>query len=377
MKRRDAVDRLIGMREAFDHGPQADQAFLEAMQANFRRHVDHCADFGRYCRMVGVMPDDIHDHEDVFRIPHVFVANFKRRTFITGSRDDIHLTLTSSGTGGEKSAIHLDRPSLARITSIVHHIYDAFGMVDRTTPTNYLAFTYDPRVARDLGTAFSDKLLTGLTRVGRVHYAIRWDAARSEFRLDREKCWQALERFAREDRPIRLLGFPAMIHDVLGQYARATGKRFQFGERSYLITGGGWKNLADQEIPKSEFRRLVSEWLGIPEANIRDLYGMVEHGVPYCECEHFHMHVPIYSRVVVRSPITLERLPLGEVGLFHMLTPYLNSFPALSLLTSDVGRLYADCPCGRPSPWLELMGRGGVTRHKGCAIAALDVLKAG
>ena len=43
--------------------------------------------------------------------------------------------------------------------------------------TNYLAFTYDPGVAKDLGTAFSDELLTRLTRVGEVHYAIRPDGA--------------------------------------------------------------------------------------------------------------------------------------------------------------------------------------------------------
>ena len=95
MSRPDAVDRLVGMAAAFDHGPSADQAFLEAMQANFRRHVDHCAEFRRYCSMVGVMPEDIRTYEDVFRIPHVFVTNFKRRTFITGRREDVKLVLTS------------------------------------------------------------------------------------------------------------------------------------------------------------------------------------------------------------------------------------------------------------------------------------------
>lgn len=362
-----AVDALIAA-PAFAHGSASDALFLEAMRENFRHHYEGCADYARWCGLAGFAPQDVRAYGDVFRIPYVYVANFKRRKFVTGDESRVALTLTSSGTAGEKSAIYLDRKSLARITKIVHHIYGAFGMTDRAARTNYLCFTYDPRVAKDLGTAFSDKLLTGLTAVGKVHYAIRWDG--SDFSLDRPSCWKALDRYAREDRPVRVVGFPAFIWEVM----RENRRRYDFGPNSYVITGGGWKGLADREIPKPEFRRRVGEWLGIPPSNVRDLYGMVEHGVPYCECEHGEMHVPVYSRVAVRDPGTLQILPDGETGIFHFLTPYLNSFPAISLLTSDVGRLHASCPCGRNAPRLELLGRGGVTKHKGCAIAALEVL---
>ncbi|MBM3460844.1 MAG: AMP-binding protein [Armatimonadetes bacterium] len=368
-----AVDRLIAESAAFDHGPRADQLFFEAMRENYRHHYRGCPDYARYCDLFDFKPGEVCSYQDVFRIPHVFVANFKRRKFVTGDESRIALTLTSSGTAGEKSAIYLDRRSLRRITDIVHHIYAAFDMRCPEEETNYLAFTYDPRVAKDLGTAFSDKLLTGLTRVGKVHYAIRW--IDGEFKLDRAAVWRALERFAREKEPLRVLGFPALIWEVFEEFRLERGRTFDFGPRSYVITGGGWKNKADKEIPKSAFRAGVATFLGMPASNVRDLYGMVEHGVPYCECEHNFMHVPIYSRVVARDPGTLRILPPGEAGVLHMLTPYLNSFPALSLLTSDVGRLHADCPCGRRAPRLELLGRGGITRQRGCAIAALDVLQ--
>lgn len=360
------IDTLIQDPAAFDHDAERDAAFLRAMQATFRHHYEGCADYRRWCDRVGTTPSDVRAYTDV---PHVFVTNYKRRRFITGDESRIALTLTSSGTGGEKSAIYLDRETLRRITRIVHNIYGAFGMTDRVS-TNYLCFTYDPRVAKDLGTAFSDKLLTGLTKVGRVHYAIRWNG--SEFALDRPAVWRALERFSRDGRPLRVLGFPALLWDLMHERPR----RFAFGEGSYVITGGGWKGMADKEIPKPLFREKVADWLGIPVANVRDLYGMVEHGVPYCECEHGNMHVPIYSRVVVRDPVTLKAKDWGEPGLFHMYTPYLSSFPAPSLLTSDVGRLLPDCPCGRSAPRLEVLGRGGVTKHKGCAITALEVLSA-
>jgi hypothetical protein len=33
------------------------------------------------------------------------------------------------------------------------------------------------------------------------------------------------------------------------------------------------------------------------------------------------------------------------------------------------------CPCGRRSPTFTLVGRGGVSKHKGCAIHAADIVK--
>ena len=369
---RGATDCLLAQRAAFSAGSRQDGFFLEAMKENFAHHFLGCPLYRARCLQVGVTPGDIRRVEDLPRIPYVFVTVFKRNTLVTGSPDKVRLTLTSSGTGGERSAIHLDARSLRRIRRIVHNIYRDLKMTSREV-TNYLAFTYDPGVAKDLGTAFSDELLTRLTRVGQVHYAIRPDG-QGGWHLDRQACFEALERFEREGSAFRMLGFPAHAWEVLQEYVRERGRTLRFPNRSFVLTGGGWKTLGDQEIPKPLFRAEVSRILGIPEDHIRDLYGMVEHGVPYTECEAGRMHVPIHSRVLVRDPETLALLPPGQSGLFHFLTPYLSSFPALSLLTTDVGHLEEACPCGRAAPVLVLEGRGGVTRHKGCALAALDIL---
>ncbi len=373
-RHRGATDRLLAQRSAFSAGRRQDGFFLEAMQENFAHHFLGCPLYRARCLQVGVVPGDLRTVADLPRIPYLFVTVFKRNTLITGDPAKVRLSLTSSGTRGERSAIHLDARSLRRIRRIVHNIYRDLKMTSREV-TNYLAFTYDPAVAKDLGTAFSDELLTRLTRVGEVHYAIRPDGA-GGWHLDREACFEALERFEREGSAFRMLGFPAHAWEVLQAYERERGRTLRFPNRSYVLTGGGWKTLGDREIPKPLFRAEVSRILGIPENHIRDLYGMVEHGVPYTECEAGRMHVPIHSRVLVRDPGTLTLLPPGETGLFHFLTPYLSSFPALSLLNTDLGHLERDCPCGREAPVLVLEGRGGVTRHKGCALAALDILAA-
>ena len=369
---RSHTDSLIGGKRGLHILAKDERQFLRAMKEAFAFHYLGSQSFQRLCAQAKFFPWSLKRQQDLFKIPYFFVSALKYHSVRSVPSEDIVLTLRSSGTTGQTSAITLDRTSLRRITRIVKHIYGDLGMADRKK-TNYLCFTYDPAVAKDVGTAFSDKLLTGLTGVAEVHYAIEWDESKGDWNLNVDKVAEALERFQASGRPFRVLGFPAHTWKVLSQITELRGQAFRFGPSSYVITGGGWKNFDGEKIPQARFRQEIGRMLGLPPRNVRDLYGMVEHGVPYCECEHHRFHVPRYSRVAARDPVSLRLLPPGEIGLLHLLTPYHNSFPAVSLLTTDLGAVTEGCPCGRKSPVLHLVGRGGLTKHKGCAMAALKV----
>ncbi len=101
---------------------------------------------------------------------------------------------------------------------------------------------------------------------------------------------------------------------------------------------------------------------------------MVEHGIPYVDCKKGNLHIPNYARVYVRSPHDLSLRKKGERGLLQFLCTYNFSYPAPSLLTTDYGRL-GSCDCGLGGDTLILEGRAGVTKHKGCALKALEVIK--
>jgi phenylacetate-coenzyme A ligase PaaK-like adenylate-forming protein len=131
----------------------------------------------------------------------------------------------------------------------------------------------------------------------------------------------------------------------------------------------------DQEVTKDVFKKRVEQMLGMPGENIRDLFGMVEHGIPYVDCEHGRLHVPIYARVRAVDPETLEDLGVGKAGLLQLMTPYLSSYPSISLLTTDRAIIEQNCPCGRSGKTFRILGRAGLAKHKGCAITALDLLK--
>jgi len=363
--------RLFDVEDAFCHSAEMDNLFDAAMTEAVAWHRINCPEFSAFLDLKGFFPGIRPIPSDT--IPPLLVTIFKEHRLISVPEESVKIELTSSGTGGQRSAIVLDNRSYNRILKIVDGIFGSLGLVQRDTKVNYIAFTYDPKVAGSVGTAFSDKILTGLTKRGSVFYAIKWDKVKESFSFDLDATVKKLLKFASGASPVRILGFPAYLWQVC-ETLESKGEGLHLGEQAYIITGGGWKIHKDQEIPKDEFKERVAKILGMPVANIRDTFGMVEHGIPYVDCECSRLHVPVYARARAVDPETLQPVEPGQIGLLHLMTPYLSSYPSISLLTTDKAIIGQNCPCGRPGNTIKIMGRAGLAKHKGCAITALEYL---
>ena len=365
--------KLIEIKEAFNHCNKTDVLFEAAMNEALHWHSQRCLDFNKYVSLHGLQ-DPCNKIVPSVNIPPLLVTIFKHHKLISIPENKIKIELTSSGTGGQKSAIVLDNRSYKRIQKIVDNIFSSLGLVNREQRVNYLCFTYDPKKAGNVGTAFSDKMLTGLTKRRSVFYAIKWKKSIQDFEFDLKATVRKLIAFNERPEPTRILGFPAYLWQVCDELERRELK-LSLGKKSFIITGGGWKMNADKQVTKEIFKNRVEKVLGIPPQNIRDLFGMVEHGIPYVDCECGNLHVPVYAKARVLDPETLKPLPDGEVGLLHLMTPYLSSYPSISLLTTDKAIIEDHCPCGRSGKIFKILGRAGLAKHKGCAIKALDLLK--
>ena len=373
LKSRAALDALFET-PAFEYSPRTSRAFCASMRAALDFQGARAPVLKALYKAEGFEPESVRTEKDIPNIPFLFVAALKERDLTTLPPSQIVLELKSSGTSGQHSRMQLDKGSLMRVRRMAWKVFEGLGLTDLERAHDYICFTYDPEVAKDLGTAWTDKLLSGFTKKGEIFYTFRWSKAKNDFYFDIDGAVSAMKKFEDARGLVRLVGFPAFALKLTEEFKRRYGRYPKLNPESSVVTGGGWKTLADEAIDKKVYRGILAANLGIPVENVRDLFGMVEHGVPYVDCKLGNFHIPNYGRVIVRHPGTLEPLGCGKKGLLQFMTPYLTSYPSLSVLSSDFGLVRERCTCGLAGPVLEIHGRAGVKKLKGCAISAATML---
>jgi hypothetical protein len=146
-----------------------------------------------------------------------------------------------------------------------------------------------------------------------------------------------------------------------------TGRNLDFSQ-GILVHSGGWKKLQDSAVSSQEFRtRFRSE---MKLSRIYNFYGMAEQvGGVYLEGEDGYFYPPNFGDVIVRDPVTLKELPVGEVGILQVLSALPLSYPGHSLLTEDLGVVHAIDPgtCGRLGKAFSVLGRLPRAELRGCS----------
>lgn len=362
-------NKLFRWRNPYDLEGTKD-LFAAAMAENARFQAQHCPDYARILREQGVT-----DLTDPLSLPPLPTLYFKRHALFSLPASKLLIKATSSGTSGSMSRMAFDAGSLLRGLAMVwrmtryHHLLSP-------VPCHYLILGYQPHRGND--TAFS-KTGYGFTffapALSRT-YALVW--REGSYQLDLDGLRRRLLRCARGPFPVRTIGFPAYTRLLLSQMEKE-GIRLKMPKGSKITMGGGWKQFEGQQVEKAELYRLAESVLGIEEENCVEFFGAVEHPILYTTCRHHHFHVPVYSRIVIRNPDTLEPVPNGTPGLVNLMTPMARSVPILSVMTDDLGFLHdgGTCGCGIESPWLELLGRVGAKGLVTCAAGAADFLKGG
>ncbi len=353
--------------------PGTDEIFLEAVKENIRHHSENPF-FADWMRRNGFSVEDLRTIDDIERIPPIHANFYKTHVVKTAKDEDIVLTMTSSGTTGQKSQMFFDEWSLFASDKTGDIQMDYYGHIT-DEPVNFLLYSYEPAEGVNTGTLRTRQLMRRYGRENELVYALKYTGNGHEF--DLFGCIDALRRFEEQGLPVYILGFPAFLYFTLDKMESMGIPPLKLNKRSFVCMGGGWKGFADRQLSPSEFRDYAGERLGLPHTCFRETYGAVEHGVGYTDCHEHHFHVPIYDRVIIRDPVTLRPLGYGRKGFINFVSPMNTGVPVTSLLMGDFGILHepGSCPCGNPSPWLEIVGRAGVSKNKSCAIAAAEILR--
>lgn len=301
---------------------------------------------------------NIDAEQDAGQQPFLPVRMFKDFGLKSVSEDEIHKTMTSSGTSGQQvSKIFLDKTTAANQTKVLAKIVtDLIGpkrlpmlVVDaKETVKNRYNFS-----ARGAG-------ILGFSLFGRdVTYAL--DA-------DMQPNWARIEAFAekytRQDTFI--FGFTSIIFQHFMQPLLEHKIKLDLSGAT-LLHGGGWKKLEALAVDNAQYKDMLSEAAGI--RRVHNYYGMVEQtGSIFVECAEGHLHCSNFSDIIIRDQ-SFAPVPAGSKGLVQLLSLLPESYPGHSILSEDIGAILGEdnCRCGRKGKYFHIYGRVKQAEARGCS----------
>ena len=370
----DSVQRFCAHTTPYLPEAHTDAQFIAAMRDLTRWHQQRSPWYRALLAQQGVQVDALATLDDLVALPPVHANFFKQHEVLSVPEDAVALHLTSSGTTGQKSQMFFDAFTIGNARRMVDDVMQARGVAS-SAPANYLVNAYEPYEGLRVGTSNTNQYLMRYAPPAKVFWSLR-AVGEGQHEFDAFGALAALQDYAQDGVPTRIIGFPAFLHFALQRMQRLGMAPLRLPEGSCVIFGGGWKGHADQAIAKDALHASITHWLGIVPERIVETFGAVEHSIPYVGCTHHHLHAPMWSRVLVRDVRTLAPVPAGQPGFLSFLSPYITSVPAHSVVMGDLAVRHpaGSCGCGCPTPWFEVLGRAGTSSNKSCAAAAADLL---
>jgi phenylacetate-coenzyme A ligase PaaK-like adenylate-forming protein len=365
-----AIEKLCALDDSFLSSSERDQLFIEAVKENYAFQIEKQPFIKYLAEQKNFSIDSLNTIDDLHKIPPLFVGIMKIHQFCNFPENEIAMVLTSSGTKGQKTQSYFDAASLNRLSAMALACFKNAGWTS-DIPAHFFVMGYDISEEKNLGTSWSNNQLLSTAPAKTVNWTILKNE-NGEFEFDYVH-WAIKVIELAEDAPIRLTGFPAFMFQLAQEIARVKPD-FKAKPGSFITAGGGWKNHKGTPMKHREFAEIMEKNMGIESGSIRDIFGMAEHGIPYCSCSAGNYHVPVYARLLIRDPLSLNILNDEQEGLMNLITPYNMAQPNLSVLATDLAVIKENCPCGVHGKYISSIRRGGISKNRGCAIAAQELL---
>lgn len=294
-------------------------------------------------------------------IPYLPLSLFKNRRLRSVPEKDIRVTLRSSGTtGAQKSQVDLDTATaqLAART-LASTLKSVIG--EKRLPLLVIDTPGALRNADGMGARAA--AILGLMPFGRDHaFVLRDDLSLNV---------QALEEFLlrHEGENFLIYGFTYLVWQKF--LPACETQRYDLS-KAILLHSGGWKTLRreyiDNETFKSRFRDATSLGRAV------NFYGMAEMpGAIFLENTDGLLYVPAFAEVIIRDPVDFTPLEEGKAGIIQIMNLVPRSYPGHSLLTEDIGVVYAidTGENGWKGKALHFLGRAPQTVPRGCSNAIM------
>jgi hypothetical protein len=358
----DHLDRILSLPPYSQSPEEREAALLELLKEELAQGCERHAGYGNYLRH---WPVDYRSAAQVSDLPYLPVGILKANpplSFV--SPNEVKRTLTSSSTTSQlPSRVVLDAATSRRMTKgVVTIVRDYIGPFRR--PYLVIDTPDSLRGAGPLGARGA--AIQGLQPfASQATFCLNVDA-QGELTLDLQK----LREFAgaHRDTEVLVYGFTFILWNHLVKPLMAENICLDLA-KVHILHSGGWKRLQDQAVEKSVFNNQLAQVVGCSSDRIIDFYGMVESvGVIFPDCPEGNKHSPIFAEVIMRDPLTLAPVAVGEHGIVQVCSVLPTSFPGNLLLTEDLAQViaYDGCPCGRRGISFRFAGRVPKAELRGC-----------
>ena len=298
-------------------------------------------------------------------LPYLPVGALKANPPLSlSAKDQIKRVLTSSATTSQQpSRVAVDMATSRRMTKgVVAILRDFIGSARRP----FLVIDIPGHVGSSFELGARGAAIQGLQPFASETSHCLFRNQDGELELDRDKITQFATNHRNED--VLVYGFTFILWKHLVEPLIAQGIRLDL-PKAKILHSGGWKRLQEQAVEKTVFNEKLSEVLGSSPGNVVDFYGMVETvGVIYPDCSAGNKHSPLFGEVIVRNPLTLEPVNIGDHGIVQVCSVLPSSFPGHLLITEDMARVeaYDGCTCGRRGISFRFSGRIPKAEVRGC-----------
>ena len=358
-----AIDRLLGAPPFGLSDEDKRPLFAAAMAEAFRHHFENNELFRTHCRKLGLAPEL--EAPDPGLYPYLPAAVFKSGLLVSVPADRLTAEVHSSATSGAPSRIAVDRTTAKR-QSLVSSRVMAEYLGHHRRP--FLIADADPGASTGREIPARAAAARGfLVFADAVDYAFGEDGGRLV--TDPGRLCGILERLERSGCDVCVFGFTHLLYTKLIKPLQEMGKMFSLPPGSRVALIGGWKRLRDERVTREVFGEAVRRTLAVPDDSVIDFYGFTEQmGLVYGGAGRGPKTVSAYAEIIIRDFDTLRPAPDGREGLVQVLTPVPHSYPGISVLTDDVGRILGRGrdESGRWGTRFEILGRAESAEARGC-----------
>ncbi|WP_406120413.1 hypothetical protein OIE52_50800 [Streptomyces canus] len=288
-------------------------------------------------------------------LPWIPVRLFKNHRLASVEPAEVFRVVTSSGTAGAVSRIHLD---VQAATAQQQALFRVLSTVLGSERLPMLIADSKAVFARASTLSARGAGVIGLMSYGRDHTFVLDEEGRPDL--------PAVGDFLARNGARRFLifGFTFLVWTALREMA--TEHRLDLSN-GVLIHSGGWKRLADQAVDNTQFRRGLARASGLSE--IYNYYGMVEQlGTVFLEGPSGgSLYCPDFADVIVRDPLTWREQPVGRPGVIEVLSTLPTSYPGNVLLTEDMGVVHGVDDGDWPGKRFSVLGRVAAAEIRGCS----------